>query len=115
MNVFPDDRLQTAEEWLERIDTVQRQAKKLVEAQNDRKLEESISQLVASVNIDVIGDGAAVYDKENKPDFVRDTLNVSPEEGDPSRPSFVGRLFGWMRGKGDAATATSEHENEAEK
>ena len=50
MNVFPQDRLQGADEWIERIDTVKRRRAKLVEAQNDKKLESSISLLVAETN-----------------------------------------------------------------
>ena len=50
MNVFPQDRLQGTDEWIERIDTVKRRSAKLVEAQNDKKLESSISLLVAETN-----------------------------------------------------------------
>ncbi len=117
MNVFPGDRLQTAEEWLERIDTMKRQEKKLVEARNDRKLEDSISKMVAEVN-GVMADDGQLADGETPPDYVRDRLGETEGILDPgdSRPSIVGRLFSWMRGReSDGAKKPATNHNEAEK
>jgi len=107
MNVFPQDRLQTAGEWMERIDTVQRQRKKLDAAQKDEKLLASIGALVAETNQAVLSD-----EKDPGPDFVRKRLKedkdrVSPvvaasekhrkEQQTQTKTSIFGRIFG--RGK----------------
>ena len=108
MNVFPQDRLQSAEEWLERIDTVMRQRKKLREAQHDRKLEQSISALVAAVN-STSDDETDSKEGDWAHDFVRKHLNESKGEDrqDDPRPSMVGRLFNWMRGRESGSARTS--------
>jgi len=123
MNVFPQDRLQTAGEWIERIDTIQRQRKKLVAAQRDEKLLASIGALVAETNQAVMsGEGDPV------PDFVRKRLaeesgRKSPvvaaaerrKEEQQQTTSFFGRLFGRRKSKDlDDAALIAKLKSEAE-
>lgn len=48
--VHPDDRLQSAQEWLEEIDTERRRKAALARAKKDRQMELAISELVAETN-----------------------------------------------------------------
>ncbi len=50
---FPRDRLQTADDWVAKIDTVKRQRQALAEAAKDMEIEASIHDLVASTNVEV--------------------------------------------------------------
>ncbi|MDJ1015380.1 MAG: serine/threonine-protein kinase [Paracoccaceae bacterium] len=50
LNVFPRDRLQSAREWIELIDTERRRSAALAQAELDRQIELSISRLVAETN-----------------------------------------------------------------
>ena len=53
LSAFPKDRLQSADDWIAKIDSVKRQRLALEEAARDREIEASIHQLVASTNSDV--------------------------------------------------------------
>ena len=93
MNVFPQDRLHTAHEWIERIDTVKRRRAKLVQAQHDKRLEASISELVAATNSAVSKDEK----EENKKPWFGSRDRSVPRESqseieisDP-RPNSKGR------------------------
>ena len=50
LNVFPPDRLQTAREWIELVDTERRRSAAMAQAELDRQIELSISKLVQETN-----------------------------------------------------------------
>ena len=50
LSVFPPDRLQTAREWIELVDTERRRSAALAQAELDRQIELSISRLVQETN-----------------------------------------------------------------
>ena len=50
LSVFPPDRLQTAREWMELVDTERRRSAALAQAELDRQIELSISRLVKETN-----------------------------------------------------------------
>jgi serine/threonine protein kinase len=50
LSVFPPDRLQSAREWMELIDTERRRSAALAQAELDRQIELSISRLVKETN-----------------------------------------------------------------
>jgi len=50
LSVFPPDRLQTAREWIELVDTERRRSAALAQAELDRQIELSISKLVKETN-----------------------------------------------------------------
>ncbi len=50
LSVFPPDRLQTAREWMELVDTERRRSAALAQAELDRQIELSISKLVKETN-----------------------------------------------------------------
>jgi serine/threonine protein kinase len=50
LSVFPPDRLQTAREWIELVDTERRRSAALAQAELDRQIELSISRLVKETN-----------------------------------------------------------------
>ncbi len=50
LNVFPRDRIQSAREWTELIDTERRRSAAMAQAELDRQIELSISRLVAETN-----------------------------------------------------------------
>ena len=56
--VFPPDRIQSAREWIELIDTDRRRSAAIAQAELDRQIEMSISKLVAETNKAVEADRA---------------------------------------------------------
>ncbi len=50
MNLFPDDRLQSAQEWLEMIDLDRKRARALQHAARDATIERTVTELVTEVN-----------------------------------------------------------------
>ena len=50
LSVFPTDRIQSAREWIELVDTERRRSAALAQAELDRKIELSISRLVQETN-----------------------------------------------------------------
>ena len=50
LSVFPPDRIQTAREWIELVDTERRRSAALAQAEMDRQIELSISRLVQETN-----------------------------------------------------------------
>ena len=50
LSVFPPDRIQTAREWIELVDTERRRSAALAQAELDRQIELSISRLVKETN-----------------------------------------------------------------
>ena len=56
LNVFPPDRLQSAREWIELVDTERRRSAALAQAELDRQIELSISKLVQETNKQVEAD-----------------------------------------------------------
>jgi serine/threonine protein kinase len=50
LSVFPPDRIQSAKEWIELVDTERRRSAALQQAELDRKIELSISRLVQETN-----------------------------------------------------------------
>lgn len=52
MNVFPQDRIQSAEEWILRIGDKKRKAAALADAQSDMEIEKTVTQLIRSVQQD---------------------------------------------------------------
>ena len=50
LNVFPADRIQTAREWIELVDTEKRRSAALAQAERDREIEMSIHRLVTETN-----------------------------------------------------------------
>ena len=131
MNVFPKARLQSADEWLERIDTIKRQQAKLVAAKQDKRLEMSISQLVAATNedmsgepkkVEAVGEGVpAPTEQPDQPMFTRRRIRPGQMPGaalpaSPSqRRSLLARLMGWTFNRGPSnAMDTQQKQNEAE-
>jgi serine/threonine protein kinase len=56
LSVFPPDRIQTAREWIELVDTERRRSAALQQAELDRQIEISISKLVQETNKQVEAD-----------------------------------------------------------
>ena len=56
LNVFPPDRIQSAREWMELVDTERRRSAALAQAELDRQIELSISRLVQETNKQVEAD-----------------------------------------------------------
>ena len=54
MNVFPAERIQTAEEWIQAIDPAHRHAAALAEVDRDQSLELSITRLVAETVVEAL-------------------------------------------------------------
>ena len=75
MSVFPKDRLSTADEWLERIDTVKRRKAALEKANKDKQIEESIQALVAAAN-----DGSLDEVDLTKPRLSREIARSQPDD-----------------------------------
>ena len=50
LSVFPGDRIQTAREWIELVDTERRRSAAMAQAELDKKIELSISRLVQETN-----------------------------------------------------------------
>lgn len=50
LSVFPPDRIQTAREWIELVDTERRRSAAMAQAEMDRQIELSISRLVQETN-----------------------------------------------------------------
>ena len=56
LNIFPKDRVQSAEEWAIEIDLDKRRAHALATARRDKNIEQSISKLVTETNLAVLED-----------------------------------------------------------
>ena len=56
LNIFPKDRIQTAEDWAVEIDLDKRRASALAKARRDKNIERSISKLVTETNQAVLED-----------------------------------------------------------
>ncbi|PWK56207.1 serine/threonine protein kinase [Silicimonas algicola] len=64
LSVFPPDRLQSAREWIELVDTERRRSAALAQAELDRRIELSISRLVQETNRAVEADIKAQETKQ---------------------------------------------------
>lgn len=64
LSVFPPDRLQSAREWIELVDTERRRSAALAQAELDRQIELSISRLVKETNQAVEADIKAQQNKQ---------------------------------------------------
>lgn len=64
LSVFPPDRIQTAREWIELVDTERRRSAALQQAELDRQIEISISKLVQETNKQVEADIKAHQSKQ---------------------------------------------------
>ena len=68
LSVFPPDRIQTARDWIELVDTERRRSAALAQAELDRQIELSISRLVQETNKAVEAD---IKEQEVKQSFER--------------------------------------------
>ena len=97
MSVFPKDRLSSADEWMEKIDTIRRQKRALAQAKKDKQVEANIQELIAMTNSGDAPEAAAPIRQMKQQDAIKrphaaSFPNDAPDQ--PQRkPSFFARLF----------------------
>lgn len=64
LSVFPPDRIQSAREWIELVDTERRRSAAMAQAEKDRQIELSISRLVQETNKQVEEDIKAAEERQ---------------------------------------------------
>ncbi|MEM9709585.1 MAG: protein kinase [Pseudomonadota bacterium] len=69
LNVFPKDRIQTAQEWLEQIDTEKRKQAAMKRAHDDQDMELSIQRIVAETNLAVMAERAKAEREKKRSRF----------------------------------------------
>lgn len=97
MSPLPADRLQSADEWIERIDTVKRQRAALEMAKKDKAIEASIYALVAETNSNPDETPSKRFGRGPKPadtasNTVRRDAGPAPA-ATPKRTSIFSRIF----------------------
>ena len=111
LNVFPKDRIQSAEEWLEQIDTEKRKAAAKKRVSDDREMELSIQRIVAETNLAVMAERAKAEREKKRNRFALSAITkpknslLLPEDDplrDPNPPPEKGELkerHGWFGGE----------------
>ena len=92
MNVFPQDRLQTAEDWQIRIDDTKRNAAALADAQSDLEIEKTVTQLIIEAQADTAPPAASATETAGPraepatPKRVQPKRPVSPKRRQRAQP-----------------------------
>ncbi|WP_172293219.1 serine/threonine-protein kinase [Pseudoruegeria sp. HB172150] len=86
--VFPKDRLQSAEEWIEEIDQARRQKAMRERARKDQELDLAIRELTATTNRELMATSEKPVPSETKPiDAVQPVV-----QSKPAKPAQSGRI-----------------------
>ncbi|MEO1239427.1 MAG: serine/threonine-protein kinase [Pseudomonadota bacterium] len=114
LNVFPKDRIQSAQEWLEQIDTEKRKQAAQKRVSDDREMELSIQRIVAETNLAVMAERAKAERDKKRNRFAIKALAkpknslLLPDDDplrDPNPPpekSEMQKRHGWFGGTEDA-------------
>lgn len=109
MNLFPKDRPQSAQEWLDLIDIEKRQAAALAHARTDTIVERAISRLVAETN-------EAVLEAKRQEELRKKEIEKAPSVEKKKKPYFSWQLEDdWLLGEDDADESTEDKDAEAER
>lgn len=115
LNVFPKDRIQSAEDWLEQIDTEKRRQAAMRRVSDDREMELSIQRIVAETNLAVMAERAKAERDKKRNRFAikavkrQKTSLLLPDDDplrDPNPPpekSEMKRHHGWFGGSANEA------------
>ncbi len=122
LNVFPKDRIQTALEWLEQIDTEKRKEAAKKRVSDDREMELSIQRIVAETNLAVMADRAKSEREKKRSRFALKSLAkpknsmLLPEDDplrDPNPPpekSQMKERHGWFGSDDETAAGDTGYE-----
>jgi len=120
LNVFPKDRIQSAEEWLEQIDTEKRKQAAMRRVHDDRAMELSIQRIVAETNLAVMAERAKSERDKKRNRFALKSLKkpqnslLLPDDDplrDPNPPperDMLQRRHGWFGGTPEKVDAQQE-------
>ncbi len=97
LSIFPKDRPQTAFEWLYDIDAETRRKAAMVQANNDRKMEESISRLVEETN------RAVLEARRLEEERARQAADTPRQEKKEKKPFFSWQIEDGFFSEEDAA------------
>jgi serine/threonine protein kinase len=89
LSVFPKDRLQSAAEWVEMIDTEKRRRAALERAKRDRMLEQAIVELVESTPVPEPGHGPLPREGRGQDAAPRETRAAAPAVAAPRTADFA--------------------------
>lgn len=110
LNVFPKDRIQSAEEWLAQIDSEKRKQAALKKVSDDREMELSIQRIVAETNLAVMAERAKAEREKKRNRFSMKAFQkpknslLLPDDDplrDPNPPpekSELKKRHGWFGG-----------------
>ncbi len=107
LSVFPKDRLQSAAEWVEMIDTEKRRRAALERAKRDKMLEQAIVQLVESTEAPETGEAAGQGAAQAGPDGAVTDTGGAHAQGPRSRPGLAVGAGGVGRGVAHERRRTS--------
>jgi len=126
LNVFPKDRIQSADEWLEQIDTEKRKQAAMRRVNDDRAMELSIQRIVAETNLAVMAERAKAEREKKRNRFALKTLKkpqnslLLPDDDplrDPNPPperSELKRRHGWFGGSPEEHTRPQQEADDEE-
>ncbi len=100
LSIFPKDRPQTAFEWLYEIDADTRRQAAMVQARNDRNMEESISRLVEETN------RAVLEARRLEEERARQAQNEPSQEKTEKKPFFPWQIEDGFFSEDEAAAGT---------